>query len=443
MGPGSSARYVWAGAALRLSMLLCVALAIGALVDAVAGLLAFSVGLLVQFIYHLRKLELLAEWTHEPDGTPLPNAVGAWRRAFAGLERRSRQARETSGQLAHALTRFREASQAMPDGVLYLSAENRIEWLNRKAEQQFGLNSARDQGEAVTRLLREPDFVSYLLGGDYREPIALHSGRQAGLTLLVQIVRFGEGRKMVVSRDVSQLEKLETMRRDFIANVSHELRTPLTVVSGFLETLLDGLDDFERPDVMRFLQLALDQSLRMQAIIGDLLTLSALETGAPAAAEESVDVGALVESIAADARALSGGRHTISLAMEPPGGGGKLLGSEKELRSAFANLASNAVRYTPDGGCIRIEWHLHPDGTGEYVVEDNGIGIEAQHIPRLTERFYRVDRGRSRETGGTGLGLAIVKHILSRHQADLVITSELGHGSRFSARFPAARVRRH
>lgn len=437
-GP-SSARYVWTGAASRLGLLACVALGAAAVGYPLVGALFFSLSLLVLFAYHLRKLERLAEWTHEPAGTPLPPAVGTWRRAFADLERRSRQAQEASSQLEQALARFNEASQAMPDGVLYLSADDRIEWLNRRAEQHFGLDSGRDRGEAVTSLLREPEFVDYVHAGDYREPLVLHSARRPGLTLLVQVVRFGEGRKMVVSRDVSQLEKLETMRRDFIANVSHELRTPLTVVSGFLETLIDGLDDFERADVIRFLQLALDQSLRMQTLIGDLLTLSALETGAPAPAEEEIDLQALLASIAEDAQALSAGRHTVSLTVEPADAG-ILLGSEKELRSAFANLASNAVRYTPDGGEIRLSWRADGQG-GEFAVQDNGLGIEAQHIPRLTERFYRVDRGRSRETGGTGLGLAIVKHIVARHGAELLIESEPARGSRFSVRFPAQRLK--
>jgi two-component system phosphate regulon sensor histidine kinase PhoR len=252
------------------------------------------------------------------------------------------------------------------------------------------------------------------------------------------VVPFGDGQKMVVSRDLSLIEKLERVRRDFIANVSHELRTPLTVVTGFLETLIDGQDDFAREDVAHFLQLALDQSLRMQTLIEDLLTLSALETGAPAAVEERVDVAQLVAGIAADTRLLSNGRHAIEVDVDRRATCATLLGSEKELRSAFANLASNAVRYTPAGGHIRLSWKCSRDG-GEFAVEDDGIGIAAEHIPRLTERFYRVDRGRSRETGGTGLGLAIVKHILSRHQAELRVTSEPGKGSRFSARFPSTR----
>ncbi|BAL22471.1 phosphate regulon sensor histidine kinase PhoR [Azoarcus sp. KH32C] len=423
-----------------IGLLALVAIAMALADDEVTGLVVFSGGLLILFGYHLRKLERLAQWTLEPVGAPLPSAMGIWRRAFRELERRSREAHEARERLTSALDRFHDASHAMPDGVLYLSGSDRIEWLNRKAEQHFGLHAMRDQGLQVTTIVREPEFVRFLQAGDYRDALVLNSSRHPGLTLLVQVVPFGEGQKMVVSRDVSQLEKLETMRRDFIANVSHELRTPLTVVSGFLETLIDGFDDFEREDVQHFLQLALDQSLRMQALIGDLLTLSALETGAPAPAEERVPVAVLLHSIAHDARVLSNGRHEIAVDLGDEDECGILLGSEKELRSAFANLANNAVRYTPDGGRICLSWRRGPGG-GEFSVQDNGIGIDPVHIPRLTERFYRVDRGRSRETGGTGLGLAIVKHILSRHHAELRIESEPGKGSRFSAVFPASRVR--
>jgi two-component system phosphate regulon sensor histidine kinase PhoR len=226
------------------------------------------------------------------------------------------------------------------------------------------------------------------------------------------------------------------MRRDFVANVSHEMRTPLTVVSGFLETVIDGLDDLAKEDIRHYLGLASEQAGRMQQLIQDLLTLSALETGAPMWQEEPVDVAKLVHDVEREAIVVSGGRHRIELdcSVSAP-----LLGNAKELHSAFANLAINAVRYTPEGGHIRISWRQR--GTVvEYTVEDDGIGIAADHIPRLTERFYRVDRGRSRETGGTGLGLAIVKHVLSRHQGDLLIDSEPGRGSRFTACFPARRL---
>ncbi|MDX5445447.1 MAG: phosphate regulon sensor histidine kinase PhoR, partial [Zoogloeaceae bacterium] len=322
------------------------------------------------------------------------------------------------------------------DGVLYLSEHEAIEWMNRKAEQHFGLDHSSDLGVPVTNLVRQPEFGRYLASGYYAEPLVLVSARRKGLTLLVQVIPFGDDQKMVVSRDITQIEKLETMRRDFVANVSHELRTPLTVVSGFLETLMDGWDDFSREDIARFLKLAHDQSTRMQRLIEDLLTLSALETGAPAPAEERVDVAGLLREVHQQTDLLSGGRHEVTLEIE---GDGVLLGSQKELHSAFANLASNAVRYTPAGGKVRLLWKRDAEGA-EFAVEDTGIGIAPEHLPRLTERFYRVDLGRSRETGGTGLGLAIVKHILSRHQAELKIDSSLGKGSRFSARFPKARL---
>lgn len=400
-----------------------------------AALVAIA-GLLGAGWYHVRNLYHLVQWTREPVGTPLPRAVGTWGKVFADMSRRSRIAYDMRERLAVALERFRDASQAMPDGVMYLAESDTIEWLNLKAEQHFGVDHALDIGAPVTNLVRQPGFVQYLQAGKYDEALVLPSNRRNGLTLQVQVVPFGDGQKMVLSRDISQLERLETMRRDFVANVSHELRTPLTVVGGFLETLIDGLDDFEREDVLRYLRLAHDQSNRMRTLIEDLLTLSALETGAPAPAEERVAVGALVRNIFTEMEALSAGRHTVRLKVE---GDGVLLGSYKELHSAFANLGSNAVRYTPDGGHIEMGWRQDDSG-GEFWVSDDGIGIDAQDIPRLTERFYRVDRGRSRETGGTGLGLAIVKHILTRHQAELHVTSTLGEGSRFSVRFPRARL---
>ena len=426
---------MWWQAVRTLGLVALLALIVGAIGGKLAALATLFAGVLAMLAWQLLNLQRLVEWTHAPVGTSFPPGVGIWAQVFYELDRRSRTSLDLRERLTGALDRFHEASQAMPDGVLYLSATDRIEWLNRKAEQHFGIDGRRDHGVLVTTLVREPEFVRFLQAGDYADPLVLHSTRRAGLTLLLQVVPFGDKQKMVVSRDVSQLEKLETMRRDFIANVSHELRTPLTVVTGFLETLIDGRDDFAPEDVTNFLQLALDQSLRMQTLIEDLLTLSALETGAPAAVEERVDVVALVHSIAEDTRLLSNGRHEIDASADCA----TVLGSEKELRSAFANLASNAVRYTPPGGRIRLSWTC-ADGRAEFAVEDNGIGIAAEDIPRLTERFYRVDRGRSRETGGTGLGLAIVKHILSRHQAELRIVSEPGKGSRFSAHFPASRL---
>ena len=432
-----SLRYVWTSALAVLSLLFFVSLLVLVIVGVGWGVAVCIAGL-IAFVLHDRfQLRRLLLWTREPIGTPVPAARGYWGRVFAEFDRRTRQSYEVRDRLAHALERFQSASQAMPDGVLYLSSDDTIEWLNARAEQHFGLDRARDLGAPVTHLVRHPDFVRYLGSRRYGEPLVMHVGRGAGLTLQVQVIPFGDDQYLVLSRDISQLERLETMRRDFVANVSHELRTPRTVIEGFLETLTDGLDDFAREDVHRYLTLAHEQSGRMRRLIDDLLTLSALETGAPAPVEEDVDAADLMREVHKETELLSAGRHAVTLKLE---GGGVLHGSYKELHSAVANLASNAVRYTPAGGNIEMGWRLDADGSGEFWVQDDGIGIEADHIPRLTERFYRVDRGRSRETGGTGLGLAIVKHILTRHQADLAVHSRPGAGSRFTVHFPSARI---
>ncbi|MDB5813935.1 MAG: phoR [Rhodocyclales bacterium] len=375
-------------------------------------------------------------WAREPLGTPTPHAMGTWDHVFASLARRSRIAYDQRERLSQTLARFREAALAMPDGVVYLTRLNLIEWINLAAERHFDLDASRDLGSAITNLVRQPDFVHYVESGDYREPLLFKPTRSDGLTLSMQIVPFGEDLKMLLSRDISQLEKLETMRRDFVANVSHELKTPLTVVSGFVEMLHDGLEDFSAEDMRRYLRLATEQSVRMQRLIEDLLALSALETGAPMPVDDKVDVQGLLRAVAQEAELLSAGRHRIVI---EAGVGAALIGSQKEIHSVLANLATNAVRYTPEGGEIRLIWQSTHEGA-ELAVQDNGPGIDAHHLPRLTERFYRVDRGRSRETGGTGLGLAIVKHVLTRHQGTLEIQSEAGRGSRFAAHFPARRV---
>lgn len=431
-----SLRYLWTGAILILALLFVLSLLVLAIFGTAWGLGCFVIGVLLIAGHNVRQLHRLLLWSRTPIGTPVPAARGTWGRIYAEFDRRSRQSHEVRDRLAVALARFQSASQAMPDGVVYLSSADTIEWLNHRAEQHFGLDRARDLGAPVTHLVRDPYFVRYLKSRHYGEPLVMHSGRGAGLTLQVQVIPFGEEQYLVLSRDISQIEKLETMRRDFVANVSHELRTPLTVIDGFLETLSDGLDDFGRDEVHRFLVLAHEQSTRMRRLIDDLLTLSALETGAPGPVVEEVDAEDLVHEVHKETELLSAGRHTVTMSVV---GGGVLHGSYKELHSAVANLASNAVRYTPDGGHVEIGWRRLADGGGEFWVQDDGIGIEPEHVPRLTERFYRVDRGRSRETGGTGLGLAIVKHILTRHQAELSIQSTLGKGSRFIVRFPPAR----
>lgn len=400
----------------------------------------FGVGLLLLLgllIHQWINVHRLVAWTRRPPGTALPRAKGVWNFVFADLGRRARLSYSQQERLASALERFREASQAMPDGVLYLSEGFEIEWVNRQGELHFGLDARRDTGVPLTHLVRQAELTRYLEMGRYAEPLIFQPSRAGRLTLQVQLIPLGDERKMLISRDVSQLEKLEVMRRDFVANVSHELRTPLTVVAGFLETLQDGLDSLSREEMDRYLTMALEQSGRMRRLIEDLLTLARLETDAPPPLEERVDMVELLADIHHETELLSAERHQVSLHLESRC---DLIGNAKELHSAFANLTSNAVRYTPEGGAVRIRWRETARG-GEFSVEDTGIGIDAQHLPRLTERFYRVDRGRSRETGGTGLGLAIVKHILTHHQAELLIDSEPGKGSCFTVVFPRSRLR--
>lgn len=407
---------------------------------------AFAVGAAALFLLarHERQIGRLAAWAEQPLGTPLPDAGGSWSRAFMALHRRARQAAAQREELQEMGERFRLAAEALPEGVVILDPRRTIEWMNPRAELLLGLDAGRDIGTPVAHLVREPEFIAFLdAQGESEEPplpLTVRPLRSPGRVLHIRGAPFSAGRTLLLVEDLTQLDRLETVRRDFVANVSHEMRTPLTVVQGFLETAKDSIEDTAHPtspeEIAHFLDMALDHAYRMQRLIEDLLTLSTLETDAPPQ-EESVDVAAVLALVREETRALSGGRHEVTLEDSGPA---QLLGSGRELHSAFSNLASNAVRYTPSGGRITLRWRSLLGGGAVFEVEDTGIGIDSRHLPRLTERFYRVDRGRSRESGGTGLGLAIVKHVLERHQATLSIESRLGVGSTFMAIFPARRV---
>lgn len=390
------------------------------------------------FLRQLWMLLRLMHWAGAPLGTPTPSASGAWGEAFDALHRRGRLSSAERERATLELARFRRAAEALPDGVMILDGYRAIEWMNLQAEVCLGLKASVDTGSRVTHLLREPEFLAYLDSPDHRGiPLELETQRNPGRSLQIQAAPFAAGRTLLLVRDVTQLKKLATMRRDFVANVSHELKTPLTVTLGFVETALDALEDAPAAEIAQYLQTAAEQARRMQQLIDDLLTLSSLETDSPPPLEDPVNAADLLNDVLRDVEALSAGRHRITLENSGPRG---ILGGIRELHSAFANLAGNAVRYTPDGGRIEIKWSTEASGGARFSVRDSGIGIAAQHLPRLTERFYRVDRGRSREAGGTGLGLAIVKHVLERHQAQLLIESEAGQGSCFSAVFPPHRV---
>ena len=365
----------------------------------------------------------------------MPLGRGAWEDVFATVYHEQRRHNRSKIQLNAALDRFSHAASALPDGVVLLDDNNNIEWCNKPAEQQLGLSLKQDIGQPIVYLVRNTDFIQYLKHHVDIDPIKLKSWLKSEITLEIQLVAFGSNQKLLLSRDISQVEKLEHMRRDFIANVSHELRTPLTVVGGFLETLGD-MDGAIPENLRNYFGMMQDQTSRMRLLIEDLLALSQLESGATSPDETELDVHALLDTILNESNSLSNGRHTISLKAETTLA---LIGSNQELHSAFGNLVSNAIRYTPNGGSIAMHWEEN-NHEAVFSVTDTGLGIEKQHIDRLTERFYRVDRSRSRETGGTGLGLSIVKHILSRHQGRLEITSEFGKGSTFKAVFPKSRI---
>ena len=410
-----------------------------ALAAAAAGLAwhwaAAAAILALGLAFHAAQLAAFLRWLRRPTLETLPAGRGAWEEALAALHRHLKGRNAAEGRLAEALERFRAAGRALPDGVVILDREHRIEWANPTAERHFSIDARRDLGQPVTNFVRHPDFVSYLEKADFREPVTLHSPRSDAV-LQLRLIEFGEEQTLLSSRDITAQERLETMRRDFVANVSHELKTPVTVLSGFVETLGDRSIEMTGEQRRRYLALMNEQARRMQRLIEDLLTLSALESSPAPDDETPIAILPFVEQLAEEARALSGNRHKVVARVD---GDCRLTGSAKELHSAFSNLVSNAVRYTPEGGAVTLFWRLE-GARGVFGVEDTGIGVEPRHIPRLTERFYRVDQGRSRDTGGTGLGLAIVKHVLTRHQASLEVESEPAKGSVFRAVFPAQRI---
>lgn len=413
-----------------------ISLIIWAATDTVTALLCFCGMLLFYLAGHLYWLHTLLQWFNKPDLNTMPVGSGVWEEVFSAIYYAKRRNSRSQAQMSSTLDRFRHAASALPDGVVLLNGNDQIEWCNPTAENQLGLSMRHDTGQPISYLVRPSDFIHYLQRQDYSEPIKLRSWHIIGTTLEIQLVPFGINQKLLISRDISQMEKLETMRRDFIANVSHELRTPLTVVGGFLETLLD-MDGAVPESTRSYFNMMQEQTGRMRRLIEDLLTLSQLENSPEAPQESDIDLSAMLNMLLHEGTSLSQGKHVITMGSVESGL--FIKGATEELHSAFSNLVSNAVRYTPEGGSIHLE--LYTQGTEiRFSVQDTGIGIEQQHIDRLTERFYRVDRSRSRETGGTGLGLSIVKHILTRHQGRLDIESEAGKGSTFTAVFPQSRL---
>jgi two-component system phosphate regulon sensor histidine kinase PhoR len=417
----------WVPAALRLALVAGAAAVVWWMAGAVSALAFALVIVVTLLVVQLNYLHRLGEWLNDPRSGKLPDGWGAWTDVFARLYRLRRDDERNQNELTEWLARFRQAMHLLPEGVAIMDDVLFLEWCNPAAERHLGLTLEADKGRRVTNLIRHPEFIDYIILGRYEQPLTLAI---RGRKLVVQIIPFENRRQILVTHDATESDRIEAMRRDFIANASHELRTPLTVVVGFLEIALadPGLDADTRT---AHLKLMTEQAQRMQRLIEDMLTLSRLESDEYPLKRERVDVHALVEQVAGDARALSNGRHQIELEVDGP----DLMGSGEELRSAFGNLATNAVRYTPQGGTIKLSWRRGPNDL-RFEVADTGIGIDEQHISRLTERFYRVDKSRSRETQGTGLGLAIVKHVLLRHGGKLSIRSTPGKGSVFTASLP-------
>lgn len=410
-------------------------LIVGWITSAHTAWLVFVCGVIGYLAGHLYWLHGLYQWSLKPGLNFMPNGKGIWEDIFANLYHEMRRHSRSQSQLSSTLERLRHATSALPDGVVVLNHRNEIEWFNEPAVQRLGLKRQHDENQPIYYLLRQAEFVQYLQSEDYSEPLKLKSWRSPDVTLELQIIPFASKQRLLICRDVSAIEKTEIMRRDFVANVSHELRTPLTVVGGFLETISDMQGEVS-PDIQPYFDMMQSQTTRMRRIIEDLLTLSRLENNVTLKDETDIAMEPLLNQLHKDAKALSQGQHKISLHVEARV---DIRGSYNELFSAMSNLTSNAVRYTPENGHIDIYWQMQDENV-VFSVQDTGIGIESHHLPRLTERFYRVDSGRSRDTGGTGLGLSIVKHILHHHQAILKVESEPGRGSRFSIVFPAQRV---
>jgi two-component system phosphate regulon sensor histidine kinase PhoR len=382
----------------------------------------------------MRGARLLAWLRSDADGGP-PAMVGVWGELGYQVQKllRRREARAEVEQ--QRLTQFLAAVEASPIGVLLLDADHHIRWCSRVAADHLGLDPQRDIAQAVTNLVRAPAFVEHLLAPQAGQGASFLGPNGARLWALVQ--PYGEGLKLVLTQDVTERERAELMRRNFVANVSHEIRTPLTVLAGFIETMTElPLSEAERT---RVLALMAAQARRMQALVADLLTLAQLEGSPRPPADRWLSVAELMQRALADAVSLSGGRHELGV---EGGEDAQLAGEASELTSALSNLMINAVRYTPAGGRIELQWSWLDDGRGVLLVRDTGIGIDREHLPRLTERFYRVDGSRSRDTGGTGLGLSIVKHVVQRHGGEIDIQSEPGKGSTFRLLLPPSRVRR-
>ena len=427
-------RRVWIADFALLGALLLAALIVGLFVGHTGWLVALA---LAGFLgYNLYQLDRLERWLGPGRRRNPPQSWGMWGEVFDHYFRLQKRYNKRKKRLARVIREFRESTAAMPDGSLVLDSDFRILWYNEAASRMLSLSGKRDLGQSILNLIRSPQFRDYLRSGKHDLPVNLNSPVDESRTLSARLIAYGHNQYLLLFRDVTRIQRLQAMRRDFVANASHELRSPLTVLSGYLETLADetpGGSEWHQPvEEMRA------QCSRMASLVNDLLELSRLETEEhDAPTDEVVDVPGMVARIVRSAEAEDTDGHKIRAEVESAAG---LAGVERELYSVFSNLVVNAIRYTPAGGRIEVRWFVDEAGEGVFEVKDTGIGIEPRHIPFITQRFYRVDSSNSRSKGGTGLGLAIVKHVLQRHDGRLEVESTLGEGSLFRCRFAGRRV---
>lgn len=427
----------WQNEIKRLLIILLAVGVVGGLLGQLAPVLLLA--LVIYCAYNLFQLRRMYQWLAQgPSSNKLapPESIGLWGDIFDGIYRLQKQERKASAYLEGIINKAQESSAALEMAVIVIDKQNNLDWWNRASEGMLGLKYPQDRNLAVTNLIRNPSFAEYFGTENYDEPLKINAPGDNSKVLEFQIALFGEHERLMIVRDVTQFHRLESMRKDFVGNVSHELGTPITVIKGYLEAIMDNIDSLDEKWRKPMRQMH-QQSNRMESIVRDLLLLSSLETRTLGKQQDEIGLAALLAEIKNDTQSIFDSRsHEFIIDCSDAI---VLKGARSELYSAISNLAVNAAKYTPENGVVVIKTHQSNDAINIEVI-DNGIGIEAEHIPRLTERFYRVDSSRSSDTGGTGLGLAIVKHILARHDGELEISSEIGQGSTFKCRLPIARL---